>query len=119
MILLIYTVSLKKNSRFQNVYKKGSSSANRYLVMIILPNAENHNRLGITVSKKVGKSVVRSRVTRLIREAYRLNEDKFITGMDIVFIARVPSAQAKFSDIERSLLHLTRRSGAFRSDISV
>lgn len=116
---MIYTVSLKKNSRFQNVYKKGSSKANRYLVMIILANAEIYNRLGITVSKKVGKSVVRSRVTRLIREAYRLNEDKFTKGMDIVFIARTSSAQAKFSDIERSVLQLARKSGAFRGDISV
>ena len=72
-----YSESLKKNRDFQQVYKRGTSKANRYLVMYVLPNQHMMNRLGISVSKKVGNSVVRHRLTRLIRESYRLNEEKF------------------------------------------
>ena len=69
-----YSESLKKNRDFQQVYKRGTSKANRYLVMYVLPNQHMKNRLGISVSKKVGNSVVRHRITRLVRESYRLNE---------------------------------------------
>ena len=68
-----FSDSLKKNDDFRNVYKKGKSFANRYLVMYVLENHTDKNRLGISVSKKVGNSVVRHRVTRLVRESYRLH----------------------------------------------
>lgn len=84
--------SLKKNKDFQIVYQQGTSQANRYLVMYVLKNQYMKNRLGISVSKKVGNSVVRHRITRLIRESYRLNEEEFKNGLDIVVIAR-PSAK--------------------------
>ena len=71
-----YSESLKKNQDFQHTYKNGTSHANRLLVMYVLKNQYTKNRLGISVSKKVGNSVVRHRVTRLIRESYRLNEDR-------------------------------------------
>ena len=80
--------SLKKNSDFQNVYVKGKSKANRYLVMYVAQNNLSINRLGISVSKKVGNSVVRHHLTRLIREAYRLNSNMFNSSLDIVVIAR-------------------------------
>ena len=85
-----YSDSLKKNNEFQRVYRKGTSQANRYLVMYVLENHDRHmeNRLGISVSKKVGNSIVRHRLTRLIRESYRLQEDMFSSGRDIVVIAR-------------------------------
>ena len=70
-----YAESLKKNKDFQNVYKNGTSYANRYLVMYMLRNQVSRNRLGISVSKKVGNSVVRHRLTRLIWESSRLNEE--------------------------------------------
>ena len=79
-----YSDSLKKNQDFQKVYRKGTSQANRYLVMYVLKNGHMENRLGISVSKKVGNSVVRHRITRLIRESYRLNETLFERGLDIV-----------------------------------
>ena len=72
-----YSESLKKNKDFQNVYKHGISYANKYLVMYVLDNKTSQNRLGISVSKKVGNSIVRHRLTRLIRESYRLQEDRF------------------------------------------
>ena len=96
-----FSQSLKKNRDFQNVYKKGTSFANSYLVMYILENGLQENRIGISVSKKVGNSVVRHRITRLIRESYRLNEQKFVGGLDIVVIARPGAKERSFFEIER------------------
>ena len=80
---MIFSESLKKNRDFQTVYKYGKSAANRYLIMYIYPNQTERNRLGISVSKKVGNSVVRHRLARLIRESYRLSETRFHSGYDI------------------------------------
>ena len=75
-----FSESLKKNQDFQIVYKTGKSYANKYLVMYVRENQSGGNRLGISVSKKVGNSVVRHRLTRLIRESYRLQEEHFQSG---------------------------------------
>ena len=83
-----FSESLKKNKDFQNVYKKGRSLANSCLVMYVLKNGQDKNRLGISVSKKVGNSVVRHHLTRLVRECYRLSEEHFRCGYDIVVIGR-------------------------------
>lgn len=98
--------SIKKNSDFQEVYKDGKSFANKYLVMYIKKNDLDRNRLGISISKKVGNSVVRHRITRLIRESYRLNEDMFNSGLDIVIIARVGSKGKSYKEIEDAFIHL-------------
>ena len=103
-----YSESLKKNKDFQLVYKCGKSYANKYLVMYIKENNTRKNRLGISVSKKVGKSIVRHRLTRLIRESYRLQEDRFRCGIDIVVIARIGAKGRTYKDIESALLHLGR-----------
>ena len=79
-----FSESLKKNQDFQSVYRNGKSYANRLLVMYVLENNLDKNRLGISVSKKVGNSVVRHHVTRLVRESYRLQENIFNSGLDIV-----------------------------------
>ena len=98
--------SLKKNQDFQNVYKSGKSFADKYLVMYVLKNDLERNRIGISVSKKVGNSVIRHRLTRLVRESYRLHEDMFNSGLDIVVIARVTAKSAMYDEIENALLHL-------------
>lgn len=103
-----FSESLKKNRDFQNVYKNGKSNANRYLVMYVVDNGLHQNRLGISVSKKVGNSIVRHRLTRLIRESYRLNEELFPVGKDIVVIARTAAKGRSFGEIESALLHLGR-----------
>ena len=97
-----------KNKDFQIVYKNGKSYANKYLVMYLLNNNKEESRLGISVSKKVGNSVVRHRVTRLIREAYRLNKEKFLNGYDIVIIARSSANGKTYQEIESALLHLAK-----------
>lgn len=101
-----FSSSLKKNSDFRIVYNKGKSFANKLLVMYVLENETEENRLGISVSKKVGNSVVRHHLTRLIRESYRLQEDMFNSGLDMVVVARVAAKNATYHEIESALLHL-------------
>ena len=95
-----------KNKDFQIVYKNGKSHANKYLVMYIYNNESSHNKFGISVSKKVGNSVIRHRITRLIREVYRKQEDLFQKGWDIVVIARAGAKGRTYQEIESALIHL-------------
>lgn len=103
-----YSESLKKNRDFQLVYKTGTSYANKYLVMYVKENQLKKNRIGISVSKKVGNSVVRHRLCRLVRESYRLHENLFRRGLDIVVVARVSAKERTFREIESAFLHLGR-----------
>lgn len=108
-----HTQSLKKNREFRRVYSQGHSAANRLLVLYVWRNSTAHNRLGVSVSKKVGKSVVRSRVKRLVKENYRLREPGIAGGYDLVVVARaaagtLPRDEA-FAEIGRSLCHLLKK----------
>ena len=103
--------SLKKNQDFQKVYRNGTSKGNRYLVMYVLKNQYMKNRLGISVSKKVGNSVVRHRITRLVRESYRLNESLFKKNLDIVVIARNSANGTNYHEIEKAFMDLARKHG--------
>lgn len=98
--------SLRKNADFQFVYKSGKSFANKYLVMYVRENDLGINRVGISVSKKVGNSVVRHRLKRLILESYRLHEDMFNSSLDMVIIARAGAKGKTYHEIESALLHL-------------
>ncbi|MBQ8947320.1 MAG: ribonuclease P protein component [Lachnospiraceae bacterium] len=100
--------SLKKTDQFSQVYKKGRSRADKRLVMYVLDNDTGCNRLGISVSKKVGNSVVRHHLCRLVREAYRLHENVFNSGLDIVVVARKGTDKCSYFDIEESLMHLAK-----------
>lgn len=106
-----FSESLKKNEEFRKVYNLGKSYANKYLIMYILKKEVKEekplkNRIGISVSKKVGNSVVRHHLTRLIRESYRLNESGFQRGYDLVVIARATAKKCSYREIESALLHL-------------
>ena len=103
--------SLKNYRNFQNVYKNGRSYANKYLIMYILENRTDINRVGISVSKKVGNSIVRHRLTRLIRESVRLNVENIEKGYDIVIVARVNLKGKKFAETESAFLHLAKLHG--------
>ena len=111
-----FTESLKKNYQFRFVYNRGKSIANRLLVMYVVRNGTDGNRFGISVSKKVGSSVVRSRITRLLRESYRLSESKFLAGYDIVVIARASAKEATYREVESALMHLLNKQKLIKSE---
>lgn len=98
--------SIKKNEEFQKIYRSASSRANRQLVMYVVQTGAEKNRIGISVSKKVGNSVVRHHLTRLIRESFRLNENTLKTGLDIIVVARPAAKEATYQTIERAFMHL-------------
>lgn len=90
------------------MYKNGRSYANKYFIMYVKENGLDKNRIGISVSKKVGNSVVRHRITRLVRESYRLHESVFNSGLDMVIIARPAAASIGYEEAESALLHLAK-----------
>lgn len=104
-----YSESLKKTADFQRVYRTGKSLANRYLVMYVRENGLARNRIGISVSKKVGNSVVRHHLTRLIRESYRLSEEKYPVGYDLVLVVRVQAKDCTYFEIDRAMNQLAKR----------
>ena len=114
---MLYSESLKKNDDFKRVYGERNSYANKYLVMYIAKNGTERNRIGISVSKKVGNSVVRHRITRLIRESYRLHEAVFNSGLDIVVVARATAKDISFNEIESALLHLGKLHSVIKKNL--
>ena len=98
--------SIKKNSEFQHIYRSGASYANRLLVMYIERNGEDGNRIGISVSKKVGNSIVRHHITRLLREIFRLNNERIETGLNIVLVARGAAKESDYRHLEGAYMHL-------------
>lgn len=101
-----FSESLKKNIDFQTVYRIGNSNANKYLVMYVMKNNLGKNRLGISVSKKVGNSIVRHRVTRVIREVMRLHWGEIKSGYDIVIVARPSAKDSDYGKFESAIFHL-------------
>lgn len=106
--------SIKKNREFREVYNKGRSYANKYLVMYVMKNEIGENRIGISVSRKVGNSVVRHRLTRLIRESYRLNEKLFNSGLNIIVVARAGSKEKGYKEICSAFMHLAKLHGILK-----
>ena len=102
------TESLKNNADYKVIYQTGKSYANKFLIMYVKNNGFHYNRLGISVSKKVGNSVVRHRITRLVRESYRLSEEKIMSGLDIVVVARISAKGKNYSEIDSALMHLIK-----------
>ncbi len=107
------TVPLKKNYEFLRTYKKGKFYVGKFITMYALPNKFKFNRLGITVSKKFGKSVRRNRLRRLIRENYRLFEDFINYGYDIVFVSRNTEEMPEFISIKKEMKFLLKKLNIF------
>ena len=102
--------TLSSNRDFSRVYNKHQSKADRYMVMYILENGSDTLRLGVSVSKKVGNSIVRHRLARLIRESFRLNSKSIMKGYDIFFVARNNLKGKGFYETQKSMLHLLKAS---------
>ena len=110
-----FSSSLKLNHIFRRLYST-SGQANSYLVLYARKNRTGTNRVGITVSKKLGHAVVRNRVRRRLREVYRLNESSFQPGWDIVVVARSRCISASFQEIVNAYLTLAHKAGILRPD---
>lgn len=110
---------IRKNQEFRIVYKRGKSFSNQLLVLYTYKNHKEFNRVGISVSKKVGKSVIRSRVKRLISESYRLNKDGIKKGYDLVFIARTAAKDKTYKEIEQALKNLYKRAGLVSNEKNI
>ena len=105
-----FSSSLKKSHIFRKLYSS-KGVANSYFVLYARPNRSQSNRVGITVSKKLGHAVVRNRTRRRIREIYRLNEERFAPGWDIVVVARTRAVEAPFEKLTGAYLSLAQKSG--------
>jgi len=100
--------SIKKNEEYRLIYNRGKSLAAGTLIVYVKDNDMDSNRLGISVSKKIGNSVVRHRFCRRIREIFRLNDQNTVQGKDIVVIARKQAAQADYHCLEQDYLKLLK-----------
>lgn len=108
-----YSTSLKLNHIFRRLYHT-SGVADGLLVLYARKNRTDGNRVGVTVSKKLGKAHVRNRTRRRIREVYRLNEEKFQPGWDIVVVARTKAVEAPFEKLTASYLTLAKKAGILK-----
>lgn len=108
--------TLKKNSDFRRLYARGKSAATPYMVLYCRPNRRAENRLGYTVSTKLGHAVVRNRVRRRLREIVRLNEPVLKQGWDIVVVARSRCVGAPYRKIEASFLEACGKLGLIREE---
>ena len=106
-----YTVSLKLNHEFRRLYAKGRSAVSPTLVIYMRRTKRSVNRVGFTVTVKLGKAVVRNRVRRRLREIYRLNETKLLRGVDMIVVARGRSTTAAYRELERDYLCCCQKLG--------
>ncbi|MBC9873889.1 ribonuclease P protein component [Macrococcoides bohemicum] len=109
---------IKKNDDFQKVYKQGKSVANKQFIIYRLNNQENeHFRLGISVSKKIGNAVTRNRIKRAVRESFTRHKQDIIKD-DFIVIARNPSKDMTVEEIHKSLEHVMKIAKGFNKRIS-
>ncbi len=107
---------MKKNSDFRRLYAKGKSAVNPYVVLYCRRNSLGVNRLGYTVSTKLGHAVVRNRVRRRLREICRLNSPAMKTGFDIVVVARSRCVNARYAKMDAAFLEACGTLGLLRED---
>ena len=111
-----FSKSLKLNHIFRRLYHKGKSAANKYLVLYCRRNGSSENRIGLTVSAKLGHAVVRNRIRRRLREIYRIHESRFQPGWDLVVVARSRAVDAPYHKLEQAYLSLAEGLGVMRKE---
>lgn len=104
-----FSTSLKKNHEFKRLYNRGKSAASKYVVVYCKKNGRDENRLGITVTTKLGGAVQRNRIRRRLKEIYRINEPNLRRGYDIVLVARRGCIDAPWREFETSVLYLFKK----------
>ncbi len=105
---------LLKRSEFDQVFKLGSKQVGRHFVCYTVRREEPGNKLGLVVSRKVGKAVTRNRVKRFVRETFRLHQGEFVASIALVVVARAEAAKVDFAACERSICQLLAREGLIR-----
>ena len=111
-----FTATLKKNYEFHRLYAKGKSAATPFLVVYARKTKRPGNRIGFTVSTKLGKAVKRNRVRRRLREIYRLNEARFAPGTELVVVARSRAVTATYRQLETAFLSACGRLGLLTAE---
>ncbi|MBI1298250.1 ribonuclease P protein component [bacterium] len=110
---------VQENERFQEIRRRGRSYSEHRLVLCALPNDLPYSRFGFSVSRRIGKAVVRNRIKRRIREAVRLRMGQIQSGWDVVFIARNPIRDADFHQIDAACARLLRRASLLEETVSL
>ena len=110
------TTTVKKNYEFRRMYVKGKSGVSSCLVVYYRKNRLGHNRLGVTVSTKLGHAVVRNRVRRRLRELYRLHKAELLPGYDLIVVARVRAVGMPYAKLEKQYLHCLSQLELLRED---
>ena len=111
------TTTVKENYEFRRIYAKGRSGVSPYLVVYVRPNRRGRNRLGVTVSTKLGHAVVRNRVRRRLRELYRLHRQEMLPGYDLIVVARVRAVDMPYAKLEKQYLRCLAQLGLLREDV--
>ena len=113
---MLFTQSLKQNHLFRRLYRRGDSAASRYLVLYCRRNGQPGNRVGLTVSAKLGHAVRRNRLRRRLREIYRIHEAEFRPGYDLVVVARTRDMDASYQQLESAYLSLAAKLGLLQGE---
>lgn len=107
---------LRLTNDFKKVYDRGKAYHSKKLVLFVLHTSNSMRRIGFVAGKKVGKAVKRNKVKRLLREVYRLNKNRLISGLDLVIVAKKDSAELGFKEIEGEVLRLYKKAGLVKSE---
>jgi ribonuclease P protein component len=102
---------LRKNKHFQTVYRVGKSFANKQLVLYVLRNKSGTRKIGFAAGKRLGNAVVRNRVKRLLREAYRLNQYRLVNGVDLIIVGRQPIIKQKLEAVSAAFIQICIKAG--------
>lgn len=97
------TQPIKLNRDFRRIYARGKSVAGGFVVVYAIPNKRDFNRAGFTVGKAFGNAVKRNRIKRLMRESYRLMEDRLKVGYDFIIVARNRAVDKDYTQISKDM----------------
>ena len=109
-------VTIKDNRIFRRMYSKGRSAVTPFMVVYCRPNGRRHNRLGVTVSTKLGGAVVRNRARRRLREVFRLAQPEMKQGWDVILVARARSVDGPWRKLTADFRRACRELGLMEEE---